>query len=453
MSPKRLAVSLFAALSAWAAPLAAGGSPFVTVENGAFELEGKPHCYVGTNFWYGAYLGSSGPEGDRARLARELDLLLEAGITNLRVLGASEKSPLDNSLAITFRDRTQNYNEELLRGLDYLLGELGKRGMHAVIYLNNFWEWSGGMGTYLYWTNGGEFINLGDPAHPWPAFADFSAGFYQSEDAKALFRNYVEHLVSRTNTVTGRPYRDDPAIMSWQLANEPRPGYRNELGFGRLPAYNSWVNGTAELIKSIDPNHLVSTGSEGTMGCLQNERCFLDAHAGEHIDYLTFHMWPKNWGWYKARNPGDTFNGAQGKAQAYISQHVELARHLGKPIVLEEFGLERDGGGFATGLSTSHRDRFYSLVFERVEGSLGDGGPFRGTNFWTWGGYGRAEHDDYRWQAGDRSYTGDPPQEAQGLNSVFDTDASTLRVIRRHAENLAGLGCGRSPEPGPAEGS
>ena len=41
----------------------------------------------------------------------------------------------------------------------------------AVIYLTNFWEWSGGMMTYLYWTNGGRYIDMNDPAHPWPEFA------------------------------------------------------------------------------------------------------------------------------------------------------------------------------------------------------------------------------------------------------------------------------------------
>ena len=420
-------------------------SQFIEVSDGAFTRQGQPYCYVGTNFWYGAYLGHPGDVGDRERLGRELDLLKETGITNLRVLGASEASPLMNSLKVTFRNNTDQYNEELLQGLDYLLDELAKRDMHAVIYLNNFWEWSGGMGTYLYWTNGGEFINLGDPAHPWPAFAEFSAGFYENDVAIALFHDYVKTLISRTNSVNGKAYRDDPAIMSWQLANEPRPGYQNELGFGRLPAYNAWINGTAGLIKSLDPNHLVSVGSEGTMGCLENDQCYIDAHSGENVDYLTFHMWPKNWGWYDARNPGNTYDRALQKAGDYISAHLELAERLGKPTVLEEFGLEREGGGFSPDLSTGHRDRFYKLVFERVEQDLESSGLFRGTNFWTWGGYGRAAHDDYNWREGDRSYTGDPPQEAQGLNSVFDSDESTLLTIRRHAENLASLGCGFVP--------
>ena len=36
-------------------------------------------------------------------------------------------------------------------------------------------------------------------------------------------------------------------------------------------------------------------------------------------------------------------------------------------------------------------------------------------------------------------FTGDPPSEAQGANSIFDTDISTLEVLRRHATALGQL--------------
>ena len=57
----------------------ADNSAFVRVENGHFVRDGKPYYYVGTNFWYGAILGSEGQGGDRQRLVRELDDYDEEG--------------------------------------------------------------------------------------------------------------------------------------------------------------------------------------------------------------------------------------------------------------------------------------------------------------------------------------------------------------------------------------
>ena len=413
-----------------------GDGGFVQVEGRQFLLDGKPYRFAGVNLWYAAYIGRSDADGgDRARLRRELDFLAERGITNLRVLGASERSPLANSLSPAISDRGEVVNESLLEGLDYLLSEMALRNMKAVIFLNNFWEWSGGMMTYLYWVNGGRYVDLGDPAHPWPEFALFTARFYANEAAVGLFRQYVTTLLLRRNSITGLPYRDDPTIMSWQLANEPRPG-DGEISRANLPAYYAWIGATASLIRELAPKQLVSIGSEGTMGCIELEECFLDAHRVPGIDYATFHMWPKNWGWFDAERPRATFEDTLQRADAYISRHVEMARRLGMPLVLEEFGMERDNGAVAPGTPTVYRDRFLAFVQERIERSALGGGPLVGSNFWAWGGFGRAQHADAKWRPGDRSLLGDPPQEPQGLNSIFASDATTVDLLRNHAARL-----------------
>lgn len=59
-------------------------SNFVQVKDGHFVRDGKPYYYVGTNFWYGAILGSEGQGGNRERLCKELDKMKEMGIDNLR---------------------------------------------------------------------------------------------------------------------------------------------------------------------------------------------------------------------------------------------------------------------------------------------------------------------------------------------------------------------------------
>jgi mannan endo-1,4-beta-mannosidase len=306
-----------------------------------------------------------------------------------------------------------------------------------VIYLGNFWEWSGGMATYLYWTNGGHYIDMNDLAHPWPEFPDFTSQFYASEAAVALYRDYVSALVGRTNAVTGAAYRDDPAIMSWQLANEPRPGGGADSSARNMPAYLSWIRETARLIKSLDPNHLVSTGSEGRTGCADSSQCVLDAHASADIDYLTAHIWPQNWGWVDPEDLEGTYARAETNTRAYISEHVEAARTLQKPLVIEEFGFPRDGVALEPGTPTTLRDRFYGVIQAAVLESARSGGPLAGSNFWAWGGAGRAQHEDRRMRAEDTSYVGDPPHEPQGWYSVFDADGSTIALLSAHARALA----------------
>jgi mannan endo-1,4-beta-mannosidase len=107
--------------------------------------------------------------------------------------------------------------------------------------------------------------------------------------------------------------------------------------------------------------------------------------------------------------------------------------------VLEEFGFPREGGLNAPSVPTTHRDRFFRMVYDAVEADAKANGPFAGTNFWAWGGQGRAQHPDAMMKPGDTSYVGDPPQEPQGRNSVFDSDASTLAVIRAHVAALKKL--------------
>jgi hypothetical protein len=138
---------------------------------------------------------------------------------------------------------------------------------------------------------------------------------------------------------------------------------------------------------------------------------------------------------------------------------------LNKPLVIEEFGLPRDeivrdggtarrGDGekgrenhpaaeaatpllrkegsflFAPGSPTSLRDKYYRTIFSYV-----GKGPIAGANFWAFGGTARPKKGQVFWKSGDE-YTGDPPMEEQGLNSVFDVDRSTWRVIRSASRSI-----------------
>lgn len=410
---------------------------FITVAGTQLMKGGKPYYYLGTNLWYGANMGSLGEGGNRDRLIRELDHLQSLGINNLRILGASEGGQF-NTVRPSLQPQLGQYDEAQLKGLDFLLAEMSKRDMYAVIFLNNYWVWSGGMAQYVSWLEDEPVPNPFMERYSWDEFMCFSARFYTNEKATRWFREYVKMLITRTNTVTGRKYRDDPTIMAWQLANEPRPesGTRGKANFD---AYRKWIAASAAFIKSLDPNHLVSTGNEGLAGSMQSEQLYLETHRLAAIDYMTFHLWILNWQWYDPLNPEKTFPDARRQAADYIERHSEYADRLGKPTVLEEFGIPRDRHSYSPTATTIYRDRYYTQIFRAVYESSKLGGPLVGSNFWTWSGEGRPVNPEApAWQPGD-PYTGDPPQEPQGRNSVFSSDQSTLRIIRTYATKMNAL--------------
>ena len=407
------------------------GHPFVTVENGRFVRDGKPCNFVGTNFWYGPILASDGRGGDMARLEKELDAMKALGIENLRVLvGGDGADGVYSRIEPTLQTAPGVYNDTLLVGLDRFLVELGKRDMQAVLYINNTWEWTGGYGQYLEWATGEKtLIPLVDGY--WP-FMQQMRKFQTSKESQQLFFNHLRNIVSRVNSITGKPYCEDPAIFAWQIGNEPRcfsddPQIR--------AGFIGWMTEAARIVKEIDRNHLLSTGNEGLMGCEEDPELVRAVNEIPGIDYMTIHIWPYNWSWVRPDHLQEDLDAAIEKTRAYLEFHRQLAGELGLPVVAEEFGFPRDG--FQTGMAapTTARDKYYGYVFSEV-GRLLDG-----ANFWGWSGYAVPLHEE--WESGD-PYTADPSQEAQGLNGVYLTD-STIGVIADAALRCAKAGEASDP--------
>ena len=419
-----------------AMPAPEAQSGFVKVEGTRFTIDGKQYRFAGANFWYGAYLGAADGVGDRVRLRDELDQLKAAGIDNLRVLAMSEASGFQRAVRPAIMTAPGQYDERLLQGLDVLLVEMGKRDMKAVLYLNNFWQWSGGMSQYVAWATG-EPLSDPDKTGDWNGFMQHSARFYALPEAQVIYRDAIRTVIGRTNGISGVAYVDDPTVMSWQLANEPRPGSQDG-GRANIAAYDRWIDETAGYIKKLAPRQLLSTGSEGAMGSIGDLDLFLQAHRSANVDYLTFHLWPSNWSWIDHKDPAVRLASGLKTSLEYIDRHIDAAGKLGKPIVLSEFGLNRDGGSYDPASSVVARDRFYRAIYERLLQRMRAGDAIAGSNFWAWGGRGRTTNGDFMWKAGD-PFTGDPPQEAQGLFSLFDSDASTLGIVSSHARAIRGL--------------
>jgi mannan endo-1,4-beta-mannosidase len=396
---------------------------FVSVRGHKLYLGGKPYYFVGTNYWYGGLLGL---EKDKRRgiqrLRRELDLLKANGVTNLRLMAGAEGSgPINGVTRVgpPLQPEQGRFDGSVLDGLDLVLLEMSKRQMKAVIFFSNNWEWSGGFQQYLIWN--GAIDRKWLTAKPsWDELRDVTAKFYSCEPCISAYRKQIEFILGRVNKYNKRKYTDDPTIMAWEIANEPRPmrAIAND-------DYARFIAETAAAVKAQDSRHLATIGHEGWIGTESNT-IFKKIHEDPNVDYLTIHIWPRNWGWFlRGKLAEDDYVNIEEKTRAYLSIHIANAAMLDKPLIIEEFGLPRDRESLGPTTTTNLRDRYFRFVFSYIKHSP----HVAGANFWAFGGTARPIRGQIFWKAGDE-YMGDPPMEEQGLNTVFDSDVSTWRVIR-----------------------
>lgn len=134
-------------------------------------------------------------------------------------------------------------------------------------------------------------------------------------------------------------YRDSPAIMAWELANEPRCGGDSVRNLPRSADCSpatlfAWMDDMSTFIKSLDPDHLVTWGGEGEFNRQSDDWAYAGADGGDfdheltlpHIDYGVFHSYPDWWS-----KTVDWTN-------QWIVDHAAAGRQAGKPVVHEEYG-------------------------------------------------------------------------------------------------------------------
>lgn len=405
----------------------AKGNDFVTVHNGQLMRDGKPYRFIGVNYWYGPLIASP-HGGDRARLKRELDQLQKEGVTNVRsMVGVDGVSTYVAQLPFALQKEPGVYDKNRLAGLDYFLAELAKRHITAVLFLNNNWEWTGGYAQYLAWSKNVPMMY--PEVAGWDKFEHFISQFYECKKCQELFNAHIHFIANHLNEYTHVAYRNDPTIMAWELANEPRPD-----GAGNKTVYKNWIYAEAKYIKSIDNNHLLTTGTEGEKGTENDINLWKAIHESPNIDYATIHIWAKNWGWIDFDHFDSTYTTTVANMKQYVCEHAKLAKEIHKPLVIEEIGFPRDKQNFSPEATTVYRDRYFKTLFDWI--LKGCAFPIDGVNLWAFGGEGRASNNTYQWKLGDE-FTGDPPMEQQGLNSIFNTDSTTLNLIKQYNRTLS----------------
>ncbi|KAJ1564682.1 hypothetical protein HK096_006806, partial [Nowakowskiella sp. JEL0078] len=194
---------------------------------------------------------------------------------------------------ITFSGTTMTVDSIALESLDYVLAGASQRNIRLVLTLTNNWSDYGGMDVYT--------KALGGTYHD---------DFYTSTTIKAAFKVL---LFPQINHETGIAYKDDPTIFAWELINEPRCSGSSTT----FPASSScnadvivaWTDEMSKYIKTLDSNHLVTTGEEGfglpVVGTSPSNTYVYRTDAGTNftatmslsaIDYGNFHLYPIPWG-------------------------------------------------------------------------------------------------------------------------------------------------------------
>lgn len=125
----------------------------------------------------------------------------------------------------------------------------------------------------------------------WSSTADGHNSFFGDETANEYWAEYVEHVLTYTNHLTGVEYRNDPTIMMWEVGNEIE--YLDER---RGESLATWYDGAARRIKSLDDAHLVGSGMHGATGDVYERwnvrNAFVETHQSDAIDACSFHDYP-----------------------------------------------------------------------------------------------------------------------------------------------------------------
>ncbi|WP_199614180.1 golvesin C-terminal-like domain-containing protein [Paenibacillus alkalitolerans] len=179
-----------------------------------------------------------------------------------------------------------NYNESAFKLFDKVLQLANQYNVRLIIPFVDKYNYVGGVAD-------------------WAAFRNKSADeFWSDPRIKQDFKDFINYVVNRTNTYTNVQYKDDKAIMAWQLGNE-------------LHSTDSWVSEMAAYFKSLDSNHLVGDG-----GYVRAQGIRQNALDDPNIDFIDPHI-------YRYHNYSDPI--------AKINEWRNTTKGK-KPLIIGEFG-------------------------------------------------------------------------------------------------------------------
>ncbi len=306
---------------------------FVRVRGSRFVIDGRPFRFVGAN------VSVMYRDEDRALMPETLRQASQAGIRVVRVWASGEGGPGDVGPIADLADwpRTHplrwapdKWNEEAFVHLDKVIAEAARNKLLVQLCLANWWRDTGGVTQYLRWAG---ITDAADEKFRFGINPERAMLFYTNEKTRQLYREHLEKIATRRNTLTGKLYRDDPNIFGWELMNEA------QAVTSRWPERRAWIAEMSTYLKSLDPNHIIAPGDWGYRTAAERREWLAD-HQLPNIDYCDVHNYP--------RDDTDSFVDSPQALGEFIENRVAAAFALKKPIVFGEFGMGVEGyNGFS----------------------------------------------------------------------------------------------------------
>ncbi|KAI3438259.1 hypothetical protein D9Q98_000695 [Chlorella vulgaris] len=297
-----------------------------------------------------------------AMVRRMLDQAAGTGLTLLRMNAFAVDSQYSVIRQPGGAGTPTTINDNVLKGLDYVLSEAQKRGIRVLLVLTDYFsDGAGGPKQYLQFA--GVDVTCGGSAAV--DCDSLKAQFYSNTAAQNLYKAYVTTLTNRVNSINGRLYKQDPTIWGWDLMNEPRctSSTAGLCTGGLVRDIDAWVSLMSAYLKSQDSNHIVTVGLDGFYlnqpGLATNpftntvNTDWVTTSSYASIDFASFNIYPDLW---RANNGNDlTF------INGWIAQHSSDAKTpLAKPAIIKETGMQ----------PTAQRTPITTAILDGVIGSM-----------------------------------------------------------------------------------
>ncbi|HWK93376.1 MAG TPA: cellulose binding domain-containing protein [Luteimicrobium sp.] len=343
------AAALVAGLTVAPAGASAASPGFVERCGTHFCLDGKVAYFAGANsydlFTYGAGSGDTETQYmDKAGIDQQFADMAADGVSLVRTWMFSHESWHG------FETAQGVMNEQQWDEFDYILYSAHQHGIRVIPTFENYWSAYGGIGTILSW-NG---LSSGTTAN---------GAFFDRDKCPGCLADYeyeVDYALNRVNHYTGVAYKDDSTVFAWELMNEPRHQDQTPNDNTTGTVFNAWVDTVGAHIRSIDPNHMITTGVEGQGSEYgygsDNGVPFVATCENQYIDFCSAHIYPTEY-WADLSTE---------ETKALVAKYISDAHDVvGKPMFLGEFNTD-----------SADRATYWPAIYSTIESGGGDASAF-----------------------------------------------------------------------------